>query len=368
MTLIGLAWTNLLRRPARTLLTMLTIALAVGTAVGLLALGRGITDSVARGLDESGAELMVAQRGATEIISARLPEAYGAHIAAVPGVAAVSAELFAFAVTGDGRQFLLAGWSEGSPAWARAPLAAGRLPRPGERALLLGDTLAESLGARLGTRIEAFEEAFEVVGITRFATAMNRGLAILPLDVLQAVALRDGLVTAFSVRLETGADRAALRAAILAALPVSVSDTREILSGDRNVAVLRAVSRAISAVALVMGGLSLLSALLMAVQERTREIGMIAAMGWSDGRIVALIALEGLLVGVAGCGGGVGIGIAASFLFSAVPAIGGFVAFTPDAADLLLPLLAALPLCMLGAAYPAWRAVRLMPAEALRRV
>ena len=41
---------------------------------------------------------------------------------------------------------------------------------------------------------------------------------------------------------------------------------------------------------------------------------------------------------------------------------------TPDARDLVLPLLAALPLCVLGAAYPAWRAVRMMPAEALRRL
>lgn len=368
MTLAGLAWNNLLRRPARTLLTVLTIALAVGTAVGLLALGRGITDSVARGLDESGAELMVAQRGATEIISARLPESFGPRLAALPGVAAVSAELYAFTATGAGRQVLLVGWSEGSPAWASVPLAAGRLPRPGEAALLLGDTLAESLGVGLGARIELFEESVEVVGITRFATAMNRGLGIMPLASLQTASLREGQVTAFSVRAAPGVDRAALRAAIAAALPVQVSDTRELLAGDRNVAVLQAISRAISAVALVMGGLSLLSTLLMSVQERTREIGMIAAMGWSDRRIVTLIGVEGLLVGLAGCTGGVLVGLAASRLFDAIPAIGDFVAFTPQAGDLVLPLLAALPLCVLGAAYPAWRAVRMMPAEALRRL
>ncbi len=367
MTLAGLAWTNLLRRPARTLLTVLTIALAIGTAVGLLALGRGITDSVARGLEESGAGLMVAQRGATEIISARLPEAFAPRLAAVPGVAAVSAELYAFATVGAGRQVLLVGWSAGSPAWAAAPLAAGRLPAAGEHALLLGDALAESLDLGLGSRLEVFEESFEVVGITRFATAMNRGLGIMPLATLQAAALREGQVTAFSVRLAAGADREAVREAIAAALPVSVSDTREMLAGDRNVGVLRAISRAVSVVALVMGGLSLLSTLLMSVQERTREIGMVAAMGWSDRRIVTLIGLEGLLLGLAGCAGGVAVGLAASMLFDAIPAIGDFVAFTPAAGDLVLPMLAALPVCVLGAAYPAWRAVRMMPADALRR-
>lgn len=368
MTLTGFALRNLLRRPARTILTVLSIALAAGTVVGLLALGRGITESVARGLEESGAELMVAQRGATEIISARLPESYGARIAGLPGVRSVSAELYAFAATVEGRQFLLVGWSAGAPSWARAPLAAGRLPRPGARELLLGDVLAESLGLGVGARLELFEEPFEVVGITRFATAMNRGLGILPLDVLQAAALRPGQVTAFSVGAAEGADQAALRAAIAAALPVTVSDTRELLEGDRNIGILRAVSRAIYAVALVMGGLSLFSTLLMSVQERTREIGMIAAMGWSDGRIIGLIALEGLILGCAGCAAGLGVGLLTSGIFGALPAIGDFVAFTPDLADIALPFLAALPLSALAAAYPAWRAVRLMPAEALRHL
>jgi putative ABC transport system permease protein len=367
MTLMRFALTNLLRRPARTALTVLGIALAIGTAVALLALGRGITDSVARGLDEQGVELMVAQRGATDIFSARLPEAFGPRLAAVAGVGSVAAELYAFAAVEGGRQLLLAGWSDGSPAWERVPLAAGRLPRPGERELLLGDTLAAALSAGIGTRIELFDESFEVVGITRYATAMNRGLAVLPLAALQAAALRPGQVTAFAVRVAPGAERGSVAAAIAAALPVTVSDTTELLEGDRNVAILRAVSRAVSVVALAMGALSLLGTLLMSVQERTREIGMIAAMGWSDGRIVALIVLEGLQLGIAGCIGGIAVGLGASALFGAIPAIGDFVAFTPSTVDLALPLLLALPVCAAGAAYPAWRSVRLMPAEALRR-
>jgi hypothetical protein len=82
-------------------------------------------------------------------------------------VGSVAAELYAFAAVTGGRQLLLAGWSEGAPAWGRVPLAAGRLPRAGARELLLSDTLAAALSAGVGTRIELFEEAFEVVGITR---------------------------------------------------------------------------------------------------------------------------------------------------------------------------------------------------------
>ncbi len=179
--------------------------------------------------------------------------------------------------------------------------------------------------------------------------------------------MRHGVVTGFWVRIAPGTGRAELRAAIEAALPVRVFEPQEMLDGDRNVTVLRAVSSAVSSIALVMGALNLFGTLLMSVQERTREIGMIAAMGWSDGRIVALIMIEGLVLGVFGCLGGVAVGLLASSAFGSLPAIGTVISFTPTASDLALPLLLALPLCAVGAVYPAWRAVRMMPADALRR-
>jgi putative ABC transport system permease protein len=182
--------------------------------------------------------------------------------------------------------------------------------------------------------------------------------------------LREGQVSFFTVRLKPELDAAArdrVRQAIERDLPVVVSDTEELLDRDLNYEILQAISSAVSLVALVSGAVSLLATLLISVQERTREIGMMAAIGWSDGRIVALIVMEGVLIGLAGCIAGVALGVAASALFVRLPAIGGFVSFTPRAADMALPLLFALPLCAAGAAYPAWRAVRLMPADALRR-
>ena len=53
-----------------------------------------------------------------------------------------------------------------------------------------------------------------------------------------------------------------------------------------------------SLIALSMGVLNVLNTLLMAVQERTREIGIVAAIGWSDARIVGLILIEGALIPV----------------------------------------------------------------------
>lgn len=369
MTMAGLALSNLARRAARTLLTVLGIALAVGTAVALLALARGVAESIGHGLDEIGAEFVVAPKNATGVLSARLPEAIGARIAAMDGVESVSGELYAFTVS-ENQSVLVGGWSRDPAGWNRTPLLSGRLPDLDRREILIGDILAEGLGLRPGDELDLFDETFDIVGVTGYATAMNRSMAIMPLAAMQEAALREGQVSFFTVRLKAELDDAArgrLRAEIARDLPVVVSDTQEVLDRDMNYEILEAISSAVSLVALVSGAVSLLATLLISVQERTREIGMMAAIGWSDGRIVALIVIEGVLIGLAGCTLGVVIGVLASGLFDSLPAIGGFVSFTPRAGDIALPLLFAVPLCAAGAAYPAWRAVRLMPADALRR-
>lgn len=130
MTLAGFALNNMTRRPARTFLTVLGIALAIGTAVALLALGRGIIDSISRGLDENGAELIVTPRDLTDILNSRLPEGVAGEIAAMDGVAGAGGRLFAFAVAGDGRQILVSGWPDGADDWGRIPLKSGACRRP----------------------------------------------------------------------------------------------------------------------------------------------------------------------------------------------------------------------------------------------
>lgn len=373
MRLVTFAASNLKRRPARTVLTIIGIALAIGTAVALLALGRGITESLSQGFSERGAELIVGPRGIVDVTAMRLPEAMAGDLAVIEGVTSVAAELFAFSATGEGQHVLVTGWQPDAADWLSAPLVSGRLPAADAREVLLGDIVAQTLSAREGDVVELFDEEFFVSGVTGYGTPMNRGMAIMALRHLQEATFREGQVSYFTVQLQTGLDAAAVAAVrqrIGGTLPVIVSDMHELadqLQSDRNIAVLRAVSQAISVVAIVMGALNLLSTLLLSVQERTREIGMLAAIGWSDWQVVRLIVLEGLCIGLAGSAAGVAIGVVSSHFFGSIPSIGDIIAFSPRPRDILLPVLFAVPLSALGAAYPAWRAVRMLPAEALRQ-
>jgi putative ABC transport system permease protein len=371
MNLFGLALINLRRRPTRTLLSTLGIGLAVGGAVALLSLGEGIRGGVGDSLDERGADLVVSQRASTDAFGGRLPASLGARLAAIPGVVGVDGEMIAFAAHAGGRPILVAGVAPGSAALRQAPIVAGRNLRPGDdRQVVLGDVIAESLGLAPGATIELQEESFEVVGVARWASRMNRSVVLMPLPALQAITFRPDQVTGFHIRLDEPRDaarREAVRAALAAAGPVMVSDAAEVMDHDRNLAVLNAVSLAVSLIALALGGLNVLSSQLMSVQERTREIGIIAAIGWTDRRLLALILLEGMVLGAAGCALGTGIGIAFTGLFEAIPAIGSYITFKPSMGGLVLPLAGAMVLCAAGALYPAWRAVRLSPAAALRR-
>jgi len=372
MNLSALALKNICRRPMRTSLSILGIGLAVGAVLALVALSDSIDETTRQRLDEQGGNLTVTQRGAPDFFSGFLPETLETQIAAVPGIARVTGELLMFVPTEADRHVLVSGWKEGNPAWQKVPLREGRLPRPGERrVVLLGDNASETLGKGLGDHLELFAERFEVIGITRYSSIVNRNLAIMALADAQAMTYRTGQVTMFQIFLQRGATAAdvdRIRSDIGRIGKLLVSNNNELLQNDRFVKGFRGISAAITIIALAMGIMNVLNTLLMTVQERTRELGIMAAIGWNDRLIMSSILLEGLLICAAGCVIGIILGYFASYLFYYIPISGDFLSFRPSPGLILVTVAGTIFLGALGALYPAWRAVRVPPAEALRTV
>jgi putative ABC transport system permease protein len=117
-----------------------------------------------------------------------------------------------------------------------------------------------------------------------------------------------------------------------------------------------------------VSALNVLTVLVLATHERTREIGILAAIGWSNGRIIESIVIEGILMCAIGCGLGVLFGFLAEYAFPRLPTIGTLISFK-SSIGLIAPVIsAAFAVCVLAALLPAWRAVRILPAEALRRM
>jgi putative ABC transport system permease protein len=125
---------------------------------------------------------------------------------------------------------------------------------------------------------------------------------------------------------------------------------------------------AVAAISLVVGGVGIMNIMLVSVTERTKEIGLRKAIGATDKNILSQFLLEATILTAAG--GIIGIAFGASFSFltafvlSKYLAMAWMFAFPVKAA--LLGLGVAAGVGLVFGIYPAWRASRLNPTEALR--
>ncbi|MEG3147547.1 ABC transporter permease [Sphingomonas sp. RT2P30] len=371
MTWYGLIARNLLRRPGRAAFTLLGVAFAVASYMTLTGLTRGMEESADASISERRVDMVVTDRGTTDVFAGSLPEALTEAIRKSPGVSDVASELDASLEVSGTSQAIVAGWRTDQFTWREMRLKRGRLPRPGEGAVVLGEALAQAAGVDLGGEIELNFTQFRVVGIASYDNNLLRSMAFMPISDMQALLVRPGQVTLFQVRLQRPGDAAAretTRAAIAALRPnLNVSTTAEAMRSSRLIQMIDSSSLAISIVALVIGCLSVINTLAMGVEERTRDIGILASIGWPKQRVLMLILSEGFVL--AGVGGllGVLLGWIGNDLLvhSIVP--GAELRVAAKFGQALRAETIALVLGLIGAAAPAWRASRLSPATALRR-
>jgi putative ABC transport system permease protein len=363
---------NLVGQPIRTGLTIFGVAVAVAGFIALTGLTEGVQHSFSSGLQEPGADFLVTERNPFSVFSSSIHESLGPTLSAVEGVEAVSGVLLNVTTADEGANIVAAGWTPGSFLWHGVHLIDGRLPQqPAESSTVLGKAIADGLGKHVGDSIELADEPYEVIGVASFASVLNQNIAIVPLASLQALIDRAGTVTLFEVRLKRPFDAgqaAAVKSRLRAAAAgFNVSDSDEFASNVQLIQLLQAIGSTVSLVILIMATLVIANTLLMAVNERTFEIGILAAIGWRPARILRLILVEGVVMSAVGGVVGLGLGILTMNLISRAEVAAGLLESYLTAGIVVRATIAALIAGPLGALYPAWRATRLVPAEALRR-
>jgi putative ABC transport system permease protein len=122
----------------------------------------------------------------------------------------------------------------------------------------------------------------------------------------------------------------------------------------------------VSLLAIFIGGVGMLNTMLMSVLERTREIGVLRALGWRRRQVLGMILQESLVLGAVGGVVGILLGLGLGKLVSLAEGMWGSIELVYTPQMLVQAIIVALIAGIAGGLYPAWRATRMRPIEALR--
>ncbi len=369
MSFFMLVLKNLARQPVRAGLTMLGIAIGITTVVALGIITEGLKASAGQILRVGGADFIVAQEGTADLSFSNVSEEDVALIAAMPDVEWATGALMDIERVESSPFFVVMGVRPVDLTINPPESFEGRLLAEGATGeIMLGDQAAASLGLGLDDTVEIAGRNFTVVGIYTTGDTWLDGGSQAPLVTVQEMTRRLGQVTMIYVKVEPSADIADVRAQIEQDFPqlVTVAEVSEFQEVDQGILVIDAATLAISALAVVIGAIGVMNTMIMSVFERTREIGILRAVGWSGQRILRMIIGESLLLCSFAMVLGSLLGVLIVLAVSQIETVQAFLEPQYSLSVFVRGLIVAVVVALAGALYPALRAVRLAPMEALR--
>ena len=172
-----------------------------------------------------------------------------------------------------------------------------------EGELILGKLAATNFQKHIGDRMEVGGEEFTIKGIFETGNVMQDSGAFAALGTVQRLFLREGQVSMVFVKVTNDANTTEVAQRVEDTYPnelVTVKSIDEVSKVDQGPKMMDAMSWAISLLAIIIGGFGVMNTLIMSVSERTREIGVLRAVGWRRSRILTMILGESLLLSLGG--------------------------------------------------------------------
>lgn len=379
-----IAFKNLIRRPAR--MFFLTVALAVGLAavVALVTLSNSMTADIEQTMDQFGANILITPKSNDLALSyggISLGRVYFDQRELDPSVLqriktiknkqniAVVAPKVLGAVKVRDKDLLLVGVDfEAELRLKRWWRLTGTEPAAADHALL-GSAAAKVLGIKPGDRLEVGGHSFKVSAVLQDTGSQDDSLLFVPLAAAQTITGKQGRITLIEVAaLCGGCPITDMAGQISAVLPdAKVSAIKQVVEGRlQTIGQLKRFSLGMGGVIALIGLLVVFITMMGNVNERKVEIGIFRAIGYRTGHVMGIILLESGLVGLASGLTGYLVGLVAAAV--ALPLMS-------QSADphLLVQWQVAVPailsvalVSLLAAFYPARRAGKMDPADALR--
>lgn len=396
-----LALRNLTHRRTRSLLTIVGIFIGIATVVGLLALGQGLQDTVVAEFQKLGTDkvTVVGYNGVTggPLVSAStekpLNEDDVRAIRKIRGVDDASSLMMkggGVTYKGQSKQTFIVGTPTDSSAKVLdetqfTELKLGRRLRDGDSdKIVIGHKLTDDFFDKpvgLGDSLTIQGKPFQVVGIFKSSgNDQDDSSVYMTMDRARIVFEDPKLVALILVKVQRGADLDVVAERIREKLrklkgqekgaeTFAVSTPAQIAEYFNNIfGVVQIFLVGIAAISLLVGGIGIMNTMYTAILERTKEIGILKAVGAKHNDILALFLIESGLLGL--LGGLVGVLAGALLTFGAQAAIraGGYAAFTASLSwELALGALAfSFFVGAISGVLPARSAAMLNPADAIR--
>jgi putative ABC transport system permease protein len=297
----------LTQHPLRSGLTVGGTALCITLMLFLLSIYRGVADGSVEYIRNSGADLWMLQRNATNILrgSSILSTSHGVVLRGVPGVREASPVLLILSSVkhaGRSATLFLAGYDPGSGLGGPPALAEGRAVA-GDGDIVLDRSFAARFGYRVGDRVEIQDTTLTVVGLSSGTNAFVIQYAFVTLRRAQALVGFPHLVTCFLIRVSDPGAVPGIAAAIRGELPgVEVYDQQAFLLNniremEAGFLPLLYTIAVIGAVVLVV----ILSLLLsISILERRKDFAVLKAIGSPIGYLPGLVMSQALVIAVSG--------------------------------------------------------------------
>ena len=369
MTFVSLVFRNLFRQRMRTTLTIVGISIGITIVVALGAITGGVRKTVGGWLQVGGADFVVARKGSADFSFSTVSDREWRQLGALDGVERTTGALIRVTRHGSNPYFILIGVRAEDLAQAPPELVSGRLPRlRSTHEAILGSRAAARDRVAPGSMVTIDEERFRVVGIYRSDDVMTDSGAYAPLQTVREIARTPGVVTGVWLTASTGTNTAELAATIEERFPtlVTVSGVEDFGKVDQGIAIMDALDLAVTVLAVGVGAIAVMNTMIMAVFERTREFGILRAVGWRGSRIMRLVVTEALLLCLIAAMAGALLGVLATRGVMLIEAVQGFLEPTYTLDVFVRAIVIAVAVGLAGALYPAYRALRLSPMDALR--
>ncbi|QKV19489.1 ABC transporter permease [Oricola thermophila] len=388
----------ILRNAMRSFLTILGVIIGVAAVITMVTIGQGSTVQIEADVSKLGTNLLIirpgtgmgpsSSGGSAPRFSLQDVDAIREQVPRVLAVAPVNSssltvvhgnENHPATVTGTDNDFLVArDWN----------LALGREfydseLRAGSAACILGETVRQELfgaGDPVGSTVRMGQISCRVIGLLEAKGASSFGqdqddVVLIPVRAFMRRIAGHQDVSSMYVAVQPGYSTERAQATIEALLrerrrialgeedDFSVMDTKEITSMLTSITgVMTGLLSAVAAISLLVGGIGIMNIMLVSVTERTREIGIRLAIGATEGQVLMQFLVEAIVLSLFGGLIGIALGLALGYAGSAYMKV----PFSPDWTVTAIAFLFSAFIGIVFGYFPARRAARLDPIEALR--